>query len=169
MASDEALFKWPGWMPTPVRAGYAYEPIDRTIKTDMDIGTVRRVEFDTDETKLVCSLDLNREQLAWFEVFERDILRQGTIWFSMPIYISGEIQEHTVRLKERPKFGEVRGFYQTAVSLVLEIEKRKLMDKRFAEFLLCCDFAPKTIRRASRMLHEILHTQACLIKMPELP
>lgn len=36
----------------------------------MEVGTVIRSEFDTDEQEATCSLLLDQFQAAWFEAFE---------------------------------------------------------------------------------------------------
>ena len=45
-------------MPKPQMNGYGIQPVDRRIKTDMEIGGVYRAEFDTDENECSCSLVL---------------------------------------------------------------------------------------------------------------
>lgn len=153
---SDALLHWPEWMPPALQSGYGYEPVDRTVSSEMDIGTIKRVEFDTDENTVTCQLMLDTDELAWFEVFERDLLRQGSRWFLLPVLLGGDIQEHKVRIRGRPKFGQVHGRYMT-VSLSLETEKRKLMDADLAELLLI--FGPHELRAVSDRLHEVVHVE----------
>jgi hypothetical protein len=125
---------WPDWMPYPQRPSYSYELADRTLESQMDIGTIKRVEFDTDETIISCTLILcNRLQLEWFEKFERDCLRQGSRWFRMPIFMSGHVEFYTVQFKGRPKFGSIIGISHTTVTMQLRIEKRDLLDDAIFE------------------------------------
>lgn len=134
----EKFYCWPEWMPKPQRSEYGYEPVDRRSKTDMEVGSVLRVNFDSDETTLDCTLILNAVQSQWFEKFERDMLNQGATWFQMPIMIAGCIEWHTVRFASRPKAGNLIGPYHTTYTLRLDIERRdlKLCDE-VAELLLC--------------------------------
>jgi hypothetical protein len=142
---SDKMMCWPQWMSIPRKNNYSYELADRTIESPMEIGTFKRVEFDTDETTISCTLILcNRLQLEWFEKFERDCLRQGSKWFRMPIYMSGYVDWYTVQIKGRPKFGGLIGISHTTVTLQVRIEKRDLMDDDVFEIItmLGPDFAP---------------------------
>lgn len=131
------LFKWPYWMPLARQSGYGYEPADRRTRTDMEVGSVLRVNFDSDETTLTCSLVLNSFQAAWLEAFERGALRQGSQWFQMPLQAGGCIEWHTVRFASRPKAASVNALY-TTYTLQLDLEKRELvMGDELAELLVC--------------------------------
>jgi hypothetical protein len=133
---DEQLVCWPDWMPKPIKNNYSYELSDRTIESQMDIGAIRRVEFDTDETIISCNLVLcNRLQLEWFDKFHRDCLRHGTKWFRMPIYMSGHVDWYTVQIQNQPKFGGLIGVTHTTVTLKLRIEKRDLLDDDIFEVI----------------------------------
>lgn len=144
----EKFFCWPAWMPVAQRPNYAYEPTDRRTKTDMEVGSILRVNYDTDETSLDCTLILNAVQAQWFEKFERDLLNQGSRWFQMPIQIAGCIEWHTVRFAARPKAGSLIGPRHTTYTLKLDVQQRdlKLCDE-VLELLLC--LAPDDIMSAS--------------------
>jgi hypothetical protein len=124
-------------MPKPQRTGYSYEVTDRTLNTDMEIGSIPRVEFDTDETVVTCSMVLcNRLQLEFYEAFERDCLRQGTKWFQMPIWMTGQIEWYNCRFVGRPKVAPDRGVTHATVSMKLQIERRNLLDPDIVEVLM---------------------------------
>lgn len=134
----EKFYCWPSWMPIAQRPNYAYEPTDRRSKTDMEVGSVLRVNFDTDESTLDCNLICDVVQAQWFEKFERDMLNQGAKWFQMPIQIAGCIEWHTVRFAARPKAGNLIGPRHTTYTLKLDIQKRDLkLCTEVAELLLC--------------------------------
>lgn len=118
------LYRWPDWMPKPQQEQYSYEPADRRSRTDMEVGSVLRVNFDTDETTVSCSLILNDTQSAWFEVFERKMLLQGSQWFEMPLKTGGQIEWHTVRFASRPK-ATVYAPFHTQYTFQLDLEKRE--------------------------------------------
>lgn len=120
------FYCWPKWLPLAQSNGYSYESADRRSKTDMEVGSVLRVNYDTDETTLDCSLILNAVQSQWFEKFERDMLRQGATWFQMPIQIGGCIMRHTVRFASRPKAGSLIGPFHTTYTFKLDVMERKL-------------------------------------------
>lgn len=134
----EKFYCWPSWMPVAQRPNYAYEPTDRRSKTEMEVGSVLRVNFDTDESTLDCTLILNSLQAQWFEKFERDFLSQGARWFQMPIQIAGCIEWHTVRFAQRPKAGNLIGPRYTTYTLKLDLQQRDLkMCDEVAALLLC--------------------------------
>jgi len=115
---------WPDFLDIPLRDDYNYSPTDRRAKADMEIGSRYRVMFDTDETTLNCHFALKLSQLAFFEAFEKHILRQGSKWFDMPISTAGVIQNHSVRFKERPRMSDFRGGY-AFVAMTLDVAERK--------------------------------------------
>lgn len=128
---------WPEWMPKAQQTSYSYNPTDRRTKTDMEVGSVLRVNYDTDETTLNCQLILNRMQSQWFEVFERNLQNQGAKWFRMPIQIAGCIEWHTVRFASRPK-ASIKAPHYTQYDLQLDIDRRDLvLCPEVAEFLFC--------------------------------
>lgn len=153
----EELFEWPQWLRIPRKSDYSYEPVDRAVSTEMDIGTVKRVEFTTDETIVNCALLLNPLELRFFETFERDLLRQGCTWFTMPLLLGGRVEKYKARFKGRPKIGNLQGLYAT-VSFVLEIEKRSLLDPGMARLLLLLA-EPEAFPAISDDLHCLLHRE----------
>lgn len=118
-----ALLSWPEWMPRPQVSQYGIHPLDRRQNTETEAGAITRVQFDTDECEAECTLVLSREKAAWFEVFERDMLRQGSTWFKMPLWVAGRVEEHEVQFKERPAAGNLIGLY-TAYSFTLRVARR---------------------------------------------
>lgn len=144
----EKFYCWPSWMPIAQRPNYSYEPTDRRSKTEMEVGSILRVNFDTDETTLDCTLILNTMQAQWFEKFERDMLNQGAKWFQMPIQIAGCIEWHTVRFAQRPKAGNLIGPRHTTYTLKLDIQQRDLKICDEVEELLFC-LSPNEIFNAA--------------------
>lgn len=133
----EEIYCWPGWMPKAQQSNYSYEPVDRRTKSDMEVGSILRVNYDTDETTLTCKLILDRLQSQWFEVFEQKLLNQGAKWFRMPIQIAGCIEWHTVRFANRPK-ATIFAPHYTQYDFTLDIWKRDFaLCPGIVEFLLC--------------------------------
>lgn len=129
-----SILTWPAWMPAPQVGGYGIKPKDQRTKSEMDAGNLFRVEFDTDECEATCSLVLNALQANWFEAFERDMLRQGTAWFSMPLWVGGQVENHLVRFQARPEAGDLIGLH-TTYSFTLDVAHRNIMNKAMAEML----------------------------------
>lgn len=149
---DAKFYCWPEWMPLVQQDDYGYEPTDRRSRTDMEVGSVLRVNYDSDETTLDCSLILDVEQSQWFEKFERNMLNQGAKWFQMPIQIAGCISRHTVRFASRPKIKWKAPFY-TTYAFKLDIQKRDLpICDEIMELLLC--ISPADLRQTVRNLRD---------------
>ena len=155
MSNDNTIV-WPEFFGVPQRAGYNYTPTDRRAKADMEIGSRYRVLYDTDETVLNCDFVLKYDGLAFFEAFEKHILKQGSVWFRMPILTAGAIEHHVVRFKERPKMSEFRNGI-AIVSMVLDVRERVTYGE--AETWLLYEFGPDILIPISR-LHEVLHVEA---------
>lgn len=149
-------YTWPSWLPAPEQTQYSMQPTDRRTKTDMEIGGIYRVEFDTDEVVVNCQLTLDMFQSAWFEAFEANLLRQGSIWILMPIWVAGQLKEHVVMFKDRPKISSVVGLH-TVYTLVLQISKRDLMSADVAELLLY--YSPPQIMDLSDRLNVVVNIE----------
>ena len=156
---------WPDWMPKPQRSGYQYEPVDRTIRTEMEIGGIYRVEFNTDETVIQCSLILcNRLQLEFFEAFERGCLRRGTRWFQMPIWINGKTEWYKCRFRARPKFAVNSTVTHTTVTMQLEIEERDLLDTSLVDLLI--NFGPDGVAALVKAIRDNLRIRPGVTVIP---
>jgi hypothetical protein len=142
--------RWPKWMKYPTVNGYGIEVAERRIVSDMEIGSLFRVEFDTDESTASCELFLNAIESNWFEGFERSVLYQGSKWFILPLWVGGQLLDHTVRFRERPRLTEKNGEYST-YAFKLDVSKRNdLMDGELIELLTEHD--PEELMKASDLL-----------------
>ncbi len=155
--SQTNTIRWPDWLPRPQQNSYNYQPEDRRRKSDMEIGSVYRKEFDTDVTKCSCTLWLNELQSDFFEAFERDVLEQGAKWFEFPLLVGGQIEYHLVRFAERPKMNALIGKSDYEYSLSLTLSKRMIMNEELVKFLLA--YPPDFIMNVSNKLHDVLHVQ----------
>lgn len=153
----EGCYVWPDWMPRPEQDGFTIQPVDTRVRSDMEIGSVLRVEFDTDAQTATASLVLDQMQAAWLEAFEQRLLSQGAQWFRFPLWIAGRVQYQLVRMRERPKFSRTQGLYST-YALSLDVAGRDLMSADMAEALLY--FNPAQLIDLSDRLHVILHVDA---------
>jgi len=160
-----SLLRWPDWMPLPDQSGYDVESKDRRIKTDMEVGSIVRVEYDTDESKANCSLVLDEFQAAWFETFERDVLRQGTQWFELPLLSGGIIQNHTVRFASRPK-ASVVGPAHTKYTFSLDLEKRPPVICGDVAHLVMC-IPREHVCETANLLDQVLYDFARHIVIPD--
>lgn len=121
MPSD--IVFWPEWMPAPQQDSFSIQPEDRRLTSETEAGAIIRYQFDADVNVAECTLILSRPQAAWFELFERDVLRQGSAWFNFPLWIGGEVVYEKCRFKTRPKAGSLIGLY-TTYTFSLYVSKR---------------------------------------------
>ena len=149
-------YSWPDWMPKPLQQGFTINPVERRKISDMEAGSLIRVEYDNDEMECQCSVVLDQNQAAFFESFEAQVLRQGSRWFEFPLWVSGEIQYQMVRFKARPKISQIRG-YHTFYQMTLQVEKRQLMDEGVTAILSL--FGPDAFYDFENRLHVIEHEE----------
>lgn len=121
--SSSKYYTWPKWMPAPQQDSFSIQPEDRRLTSETEAGSIIRYQFDSDVNVAECTLILNRTQAAWFELFERDMVRQGTVWFDFPLWIGGEIAYESCRFKTRPKAGNLIGLH-TTYTFSLYVSKR---------------------------------------------
>jgi hypothetical protein len=151
-------YRWPNWLKPLIVDSYGIEPTERRIKTEMEVGSVYRVEFDTDESTATGSVFLSPLQAKWFETFERDVLKQGAIWFKMKLFVGGEYGiEHTVRFRDRPKLASKTGDYST-YTFTLDVARREgLMDAGLAEVLSI--YEPEDFIKACDLLQTVVNIE----------
>lgn len=146
---SEDLIRWPAWMPNPYVDNYGIRVVDRRRTGDMEEESVYRVEFDTDECEATCFMILDQDEAAFFEAFERGVLNHGCRWFEIPLWVGGELEEHTVRFKTRPQGGQPEGV-NTPYTFTLAIAERKLLCPDIAAALVM--YSPHDLRMTARAL-----------------
>jgi len=150
------LITWPKWLGVPLEENYSVEVVDRRKTTEMEVGSVLRVEFDTDECVVSCNLLMNNLQANYFEKFERDKLNQGSKWFSFPLWIGGQLINHSVRFRERPQMVGKQGPF-SEYSFTLDLAERlDFMPDWMGDLFEV--FSPDFIIFVGNKLHFILHT-----------
>ncbi len=123
MSIDAGFIVYPDWMPAPQQDSFSIQPEDRRLTSETEAGSIVRYQFDTDVNIAECTIILNRVQAAWFERFERDLLKHGTVWFNFPLWIGGELVWESCRFKTRPKAGSLIGLH-TTYTFSLYVSKR---------------------------------------------
>ena len=82
---------WPSTLPGPMLAGYALNPMDQSIRTDMEVGAARsRRRTVTRSDKLPVSWTFTDAQMAifraWFENASTGA-DGGAGWFTLDLYV----------------------------------------------------------------------------------
>lgn len=150
----ESSYKWPDWMPKPLISGFTLNPVERRKISEMEAGTMIRVEYDTDEFECQCSMIMDELQSAWFEAFEARNINFGSMWFEFPLWISGGIQYQFVRFKSRPKISQIRGKH-TTYQMTFQVENRALWGADLVDIMLI--LGPDEFADFSNRLHDDLN------------
>jgi hypothetical protein len=149
-------------MPNPLVDGYGIRPVDRRTKTDMDVSGIYRNEFDTDACECSCTMELNQDEAAFFEAFERDMLAHGATWFDMPLWVGGQIETHRVRFREHPQ-SSISGLY-TMYSWSFDVRERHLIDECLMQDLI--NWWPFDIRTGYQKLCRLLDSAGGCTNIP---
>lgn len=91
---------WPSTLPAPLIDGYSVNPLDQTIRTDMESGAarVRRRTFARNDLVDV-ALVLSAAEFAAFRAWFDNDAAGGSAWFDMPIDIGDGMTTKEVRFK----------------------------------------------------------------------
>lgn len=152
---------WPDWMPKPLQNGFALETEDRRTTSSTEVGSVIRVEFDTDVQVATVSMTLDQLEAAFLEKFERDILTQGSEWFYFPIWYNGEVVYELCQFKDRPKIAGVIALY-TKYTFTLYVDRRSdLMPDCLTEALM--EYSPYEFYMTDLRLNEAFTIMSNLV------
>lgn len=124
-------------MPAPQQDSFSIQPEDRRLTSETESGNIIRYQFDTDILVADCTLILNRVQARWFATFERDVLRQGSVWFEFPIWEDGDVEWEKCRFKTRPKAGNLIGLHTTYTFSLYVSKRNSLYGPCIMEMLDC--------------------------------
>lgn len=79
---------WPTTLPAPLVAGYGVEPVDQTVRTEMEVGTARvrrRTAAQIDHVQV--SYNLSDAQMATFRTWFYADLAGGSDSFSVSLWV----------------------------------------------------------------------------------
>lgn len=79
---------WPTTLPAPILDGYALDPLDQTIRTDMEFGAARTRRRSTAQNdKLNVAWIFTRAQMAAFRTWFTDAAQAagGSAWFDLVV------------------------------------------------------------------------------------
>ena len=115
---------WPSNLPFPQQNDFSYQPYDRREFAQMEVGTLRRVEYRIDETNFKCVVIMTRAEVETLRQFIRKDLKGGTRWFLMPLQSSSLVDMHTARLKTMPRIEPYSGLHMK-VTFDLDVWRRE--------------------------------------------
>lgn len=76
----------PWTLPTPLVGGYALEPTDKVLRTDMEVGSPRtRLRSHAELDKVTASWVFTEAEMAEFRTWFRDTAASGAAWFDLKL------------------------------------------------------------------------------------
>jgi hypothetical protein len=115
---------WPTTLPAPILEGYALDPIDQTVRTDMEFGAARTRRRSTAQNdKLNVGWIFTRTQMAAFRTWFADSAQAagGAAWFDIVVDTGeGTPASQTCRFSGPPK-AALRGGGIWSVTATLEV------------------------------------------------
>ncbi|EGK71900.1 hypothetical protein METUNv1_01678 [Methyloversatilis universalis FAM5] len=84
---------YPSFLPRPVLDGYAIDPVDPVVRTDMEAGPIRRRRRSTNPpTRLNVSWVFSSLQMSVFEAWHKHSLQDGAAAFACPLVNGSGLQ-----------------------------------------------------------------------------
>lgn len=125
---------YPEGLPLPLREGYAFTPVNRIRRTNMDSGRARqRVEFRSVPTIVQLAWILNPLQAQFFEAWAAQVVGAG--WFTMVLVTPLGFDTQEVRFTESPVGGELVGRYLWKYRVGCELRTQPLLPPGWVELL----------------------------------
>lgn len=109
---------YPGSLPVPLVEGYALNPVDQTVRTEMEAGAarVRRRTFARNDVVDVAFIFTGGEFAAFRTWFEGDA-GGGSAWFDMPLDVGAGMATEEVRFKGAWKSQRVQLHWRVTAQL----------------------------------------------------
>lgn len=89
-------------LPLPLQEGYGFTPVSPMIRTAMQDGrAMQRRRFRSTPTEVSVSWLMNGDlQAQSFEAWYQDVIRDGALWFEMPLQTPEGIQRYKCRFTD---------------------------------------------------------------------
>ncbi|MEY8200671.1 MAG: hypothetical protein RPS47_15655 [Colwellia sp.] len=127
---------WPSNLGFPLLKGYSYTPSNNLLQSALDSGEMRvRRRFKNMPGTVTINLLFNNEQAALFEGWFRNVINEGTVWFSMPIKMPAGVIVHLARFKLPHKPMKAIAHTKWTKSITLEVKERVVIDGENTAFL----------------------------------
>lgn len=147
---------WPPTLPLPTVQGYAVQPEDAILRTEMEAGLARqRRRFTNVPTKVSVRWIMRRDQYAIFEGWYRWHAKEGANWFTITLLGGMGLQEQEARFVRQFSARLIAGGMLWEIASELEIRERPVLDEGLLNLLLSED-VPGLIQ-SSHALHQLVH------------
>lgn len=133
--SRRQMLKYPDILPAPLKAGRAFQMVDPLVSTTFDSGQTRWDRQFTDvPTATPMSFIFSDVQCQAFEAWYRDVLKDGALWFEMPLRspVGMDYQDaHFIKAYAGP---DRLGYDRWRISANILLRRRPLPDEGWGEF-----------------------------------
>lgn len=103
---------YPAELPPPLLDGYAEEPDDAVLRTDVEQGLPRqRLRYSQHITRHTCQVLFTRAQYATFKNFWQNEIAKGAAWFDMLVMGASGPETKEVRFVAPFKAALIEGIY----------------------------------------------------------
>lgn len=147
---------WPSTLPLPTVQGYAVQPGDSILRTEMEAGLARQRRRFTDvPTKVSVRWIMRRDQYAIFEGWYRWHAKEGANWFAITLLGGLGLLEQEARFTRQFSSRLLAGGTLWEITSELEIRERPVLDEGLLNLLLSED--AQGIITAGDGLHILVH------------
>lgn len=147
---------WPSTLPLPTVQGYAVQPGEAILRTEMEAGLARQRRRFTDvPTKVSVRWIMRRDQYAIFEGWYRWHAREGASWFAITLLGGLGLLEQEARFTRQFSSRLLAGGTLWEITSELEIRERPVLDEGLLNLLLSED--AQGIITVSNSLYVLVH------------
>lgn len=147
---------WPNTLPLPTVQGYAVQPEDAILRTEMEAGLARqRRRFTNVPTKVSVRWIMRRDQYAVFEGWYRWHAKEGANWFTITLLGGLGLLEQEARFTRQFSARLLAGGTLWEITSELEIRERPVLDEGLLNLLLSED--PAGLIFSGNSLHILVH------------
>jgi hypothetical protein len=120
-----ALPVWPASVPhSPQRGSYKIErPFNKSNESEFEAGNTRSRPIGQTQYRIISqTIRMDQTEFNTFDAFVRDDLKQGTLRFTMTVWMGHEAASKTVKFSGEEKFTVATRARSKMVSMRLEVE-----------------------------------------------
>ena len=145
------LISWPDTLPRPTFEGYAVEPVDSVLRTEMESGPARqRRRFTHTPTRIPVRWRFSSEEMGIFESWLEHKAEAGGAWFTVDLLGGQGMTAHEARIMgtgsspykaTAQRGGPGEGGVRWIVTSTLEVRERPVLIEEALDLFLSEDSA----------------------------
>lgn len=129
------MIKYPAELPIPIQDGYDINHVTPLLRTDLASGRARqRRRFTSVPSNVSVQWRMTQGQALYFELFFKDVLMDGAVWFEMPLRTPMGVKNYQARftgIYSGPTLEQ--GVYWT-FRAALELFERPILGSEWVDF-----------------------------------